>query len=76
LGSASRKEYTYYVQLNFLEAVVKPTKMNLEEEEDMQSTEGSRRGLNKADRASYVLPKGSWSGFCKKESSEKDSIER
>jgi len=45
--------------------------MNLEEGEDMQSTEGSR-----ADHASYVLPKGSCSGFCKKESSEKDSIER
>lgn len=50
--------------------------MNLEEGEDMRSTEGSREGLNTADHASYVLPKGSCSGFCKKESSEKDSIER
>jgi hypothetical protein len=50
--------------------------MNLEEREDMHSMEGSREGLNTADHASDVLPKGSCSGFCKKESSEKDGIER
>jgi hypothetical protein len=55
---------------------VKPTKMNLEEGEDMQSMEGSREGLNTADHASNVLLKVSCSGFCKKESSEKDIIER
>lgn len=60
----------------FLEAVVKPTKLNIEEGEDMQSMEGGKEGLNTADHASDVLPKGSCSGFCKKESSEKDSIER
>lgn len=50
--------------------------MNLEEGEDMQSMEGSVEGLNTAYHASYVLPKGSCHGLCKKESSEKDSIER
>jgi hypothetical protein len=43
--------------------------MNLEEGKDMQSTEGSVEGLNAADHASDVLPKGSCHGFCKKESS-------
>jgi len=60
----------------FLEAVVKPIKMNLEEGEDIQSMEGSREGLNTVYHASNVLLKGSCSGFCKEESSEKDSIER
>jgi hypothetical protein len=54
---------------------VKPTKMNLEEGEDMQSMEGSREGLNTTDHATDVLLKGSCNGFCKKESPEKDSIE-
>lgn len=50
--------------------------MNLEEGEDIQSMEGSREGLCTADHASDVLLKGCCSGFCKKESSEKDSIGR
>jgi hypothetical protein len=50
----------------FLEAVVKPTKMNLEEGEDMRSTEGSREGSDTAEYASDVLAKGRCSGFCRK----------
>jgi len=50
--------------------------MNLEDGEDMQLTKGGVEVLNTADHASDVLLKGSCHGFCKTESSEKDSIER